>query len=181
MHQIKPAESAVTLFSRDGVAGVYPSMKVALAKLGYRWIADNVGADFRRYSHTEGLMDKVWGRHAVYTEAPFIMRGDFGVVLTAADFWDLRELRKSRWTRRYGTWNGSGPVPRTGRWTHRRWMRRIHTTPERRWAAPIKEEGEVAPRAARNASNIPNSWDDYVRDTREARGWKRNRAHQWKE
>lgn len=51
------------------------------------------------------------------------------------------------------------------------YFRRIGTTGERRLAQCLApEDGEVAPRAARNARNIPNSWDDYAR-TRE-RSWK---------
>lgn len=78
--------------------------------------------------------------------------------------------------------------------THRRWkynswakrrryrLRRIRTTHERRWVRAWDDE-EFAPkiRARRNARNLPDSWDDYVRRDVDDRNWKRHRRHQWKE
>lgn len=84
----------------------------------------------------------------------------------AAYGWNLRK-REFLW-RRFGPHEyRREPVPGV----HCRrggggYFRRLGTTPERRQACLVLfEEGEVAPRAKRNAVNIPNSWDDYPRHT----------------
>ena len=60
------------------------------------------------------------------------------------------------------------------------YFRKIHTTPERRWAHAWDDE-EFAPkcRARRNSKNLPESWDDYYRTG--TKNWKKYRSHQWKE
>jgi hypothetical protein len=68
--------------------------------------------------------------------------------------------------RRYGwqneTWNGNGPVPyihkRRGGRHH---YRRMATQSDRRLNQVIRDEGEPAIRASRNAFNLPNAWDDF--------------------
>ncbi|WP_157058441.1 hypothetical protein [Azoarcus sp. CIB] len=51
---------------------------------------------------------------------------------------------------------------------------------ERFWAEPVREGGEVAARAERNARNLPNNWDDFRVASREDRSWKRHRRTRWK-
>jgi hypothetical protein len=69
-----------------------------------------------------------------------------------------------------------GPVTgvrcfRGGAGYSRRYLRRFHTAGERRLGALVlKEEGEVAPRCARNSRNLPNPWDDIPRIVE--RSWK---------
>jgi hypothetical protein len=72
-----------------------------------------------------------------------------------------------------------------GRWRSRKsargsW-RRIRTTQERRWAHAWDDE-EFAPtvRCRRNATNLPNTWDDYT--AHNEKGWKcqSKRRRQWK-
>lgn len=72
------------------------------------------------------------------------------------------------------------------------WMRRPHTTRERRWChawdneddAALIEKGTSAPlirvRAARTARHLPNEWDDEFRHVE--RSWKTQtkRRRQWK-
>ena len=76
------------------------------------------------------------------------------------------------------------------RWRYNSWSknnyhrgschRRIRTTQERRWAHAWDDE-EFAPkvRGRRNASNLPNSWDDYWRYN--LKNWKDHRKTQWKQ
>jgi hypothetical protein len=95
--------------------------------------------------------------------------------------WGARLARTyGRWTwpRREGdaAWRGyefrRTPVPGVHAYHGASCFRRVRTTAERRMAALVlREEGEVAPRAARNARNLPNSWDDYMRGGFE-RCWK---------
>lgn len=80
---------------------------------------------------------------------------------------------RNYWLRLYpGYVRRSGPVHGIHKWRGGgHYFRRIHTTPERRQAALVlREDGEVATRAARNVRNLPNSWDDYVRHVE--RNWK---------
>lgn len=187
MHQIPAHETSVTLFSSDGGVWVYRTMKAALNALGQHWIAKNVGPHFRVFRHVSRYFDterECWVRTPEYDDYHFIMRDDFGAVVTAASFDALIERKRWRswWERRYGAWNGEGPVPGTR--CHRgggHCYRRPKTMNERRQAALIlEEEGEVAPRPTRDANNLPNSWDDYWVSARDDRNWKRYRKHQWK-
>lgn len=184
MHIVKPYETAVSLFGADGQVFVYPSLRAALKARGIRWIRAHVGRHFREFSHVSQLGAAVYAREAVYTVRDYIMRDDFGAALTAADFEPLvgrgRYGVLGRRARRWPAWSGTGPVPGTGRHNWGYCHRRLHTTPERRWAQFIREEGEPAPRAARNVHNIPDSWDDYPILSREDRNWKRFRKTRWK-
>lgn len=74
------------------------------------------------------------------------------------------------------------PHPGKKRCTHwGTYYRRIRTFQERKWAnAWDDEDFEIKVRKPRNASNLPNSWNDIVRTDFENRNWKRYRKHQWK-
>jgi len=50
MHQIPAYEPSVTLFHRDGDVWVYRSLSEAYDALGYHWICENVGEEFRVFS-----------------------------------------------------------------------------------------------------------------------------------
>lgn len=183
MHVIKPHETAVTLFGRDGGVWVYPSKKAALAALGANWISRNVGAHFCEcdgrapvWAEAESRVDwRPW-----YSYHEFVMRDDFGQPLTWSNFSELQP-RCTYWRYRYlDNWNGEGPVPGIHGRRHYRYFRRPGTTPERRISFAIAEDGEPAPRAARNATNLPNSYDDIGRSNVECRNWKRFRKQQWR-
>lgn len=65
-----------------------------------------------------------------------------------------------------------------------RWFRHPRTTQERRWTHAWDDE-EFAPkngfaRRARSARNLPEAWDDYVRQDGDNHNWKRHRRTQWK-
>lgn len=182
-HVIKPYETAVTLFGRDGGVWSYPSKKAALKALGKCWISEKVGTHFREYRESSLLWSKTEGHYLripIYAYSEFIMRDDFGQPLTWADF---RVLPTRRIFWRYPkleNWNGEGPVPGVQRHRGYHYFRRPGTTQERRQSFAVREEGEPAPRAGRNATNLPNSYDDIGRSSAEGRNWKRYRSHQWR-
>ena len=197
MHVISAPQTAVTMFSRDGEVYVYPSLAAAYKALGSRWIAQYVGKNFREFSHrtrvksdgnpaTVGwvLQGFPYVHETVYVERDYIMRDDFGTPLTIADFAVFQERNRYRgWRYRWlSTWNGEGPVPGVSkcRGGHH-YYRRIHHMNARRQCFPVREEGEVPPRAARNQHHLPNNWDDYRVANREDRNWKRYRRTQWRD
>lgn len=186
MHQIPAHETAVTLFSRDGDVWAYPTLRAALKALGRDWIARNVGPHFRVFrcmSRVFNTERETWVREPIYDEHAFIMRDDAGQPVTVGTFYPLLERRRyqSRWTRMLDTWNGEGPVPGVHKTSAgRHYCRRMATMNERRQACLVLEEdGEVAPRPARSASNLPNSWDDYWVSARGNRNWKQFRKTRW--
>ncbi|WP_160331264.1 hypothetical protein [Burkholderia cenocepacia] len=146
-----------------------------MSELGLAWIRRNVGANFSARWYSEDTWTS--------TCCMFIMRTDFGSVLTVDDFLDLARLRSAgaRWQRN-SEYCGYGPVP--GVRKHRgggHYFRRMRHMNERRQAAlVVEEEGEVAPRAARNLHGLPNPWDDYPCHSRDNRNWKRFRKTRWK-
>lgn len=187
MIQIAPHETAVTLFHVDGDVWTYRSKSAALRELGYRWICANVGRQFCTFSHAKLVIDPVTGRSVdwepVYVGSQFIMRDDHGGVLTGADF-DAPRVRRVRYWSRCAqlreTWNGEGPVPGVRRRRGGHYFRHPKTQQERRWAEPLPEYDEPAPRPKRNAAALPSSWDDYAVADRQDRSWKRYRRHQYK-
>lgn len=185
MHIIKPYETSVTIFHRDGGAWTYPTKKALLNELGMRWIMNNVGKHFREFRYAYQVLGVTgWRYEPVYSEHEYIMRDDDGKALTHGDFADIVERRKTYWGYRgrlLDNWNGEGPVPGVRRPRGGNYFRHPKTTNERRWATPVLEDGEPAPRAARNSHHLPNSWDDYQRASREDRNWKRFRKTRWKQ
>lgn len=190
MHQIPAYETSVTLFHRDGDVWVYKNLRDAYDALGYHWICEHVGEEFRLFAHTttryewsdQGYVPVV---EPTYVVADFIMRDDFGSKITGKDFYGIYQGRRkayrcrSWYGHRYHFWNGEGPVPGV----HKRnagihYCRRIRHMNERRWATPVDDE--PAPRPGRNSHNLPNPWDDYTVAAREDRSWKRHRRTQWK-
>lgn len=181
MFVIPQFETAVTLFGRDGGVWVYPSKQAALKALGGSWISHNVGEQFREYSECSLLWSAAENRYLRlpnYTYNAFIMRDDFGQPLTRVDFSAQPHQRSGRYCK-LAAWNGEGPVPGVRRHRGFRYFRRPRTTQERRQAFAVREDKEPAPRARRNATNLPNSYDDIGRSYIEARNWKRYRKHQW--
>lgn len=185
MHVVPAHQSAVTLFSHAGEVECFPSLKAALRALGLAWIRQNVGPEFRVFSHVERRLQPdsdTWHYRRCYDTYAYVMRNDAGEALTAADFFEFVQKPARRWGYRIpDSWNGEGPVPGIRAWrSGGHYFRRIRTTQERRWATPVAEEGEPAPRPERNLRNLPNSWDDYGIAARADRNWKRFRRQQWK-
>lgn len=181
MHFIPAYTPSVTLFTADGKTRHFSSVRAALEELGIRWIELNVGEHFCLFDGHDVLWTEAGlERTPRYRYAYAIVRNDLGDVVKASDFRALVPKKRSYWYyRRFEFWNGEGPVPRTGRHRGGRYFRRLGTVGARRQAQCVDFE-EPAPRAARNAANIPNSWDDYAVAAREDRNWKRYRRTQWK-
>lgn len=181
MHHIPAYTPVVTLFTNDGKSRAFPSMRAALSELGMRWIAENVGEHFCQFTGFDVRWTELGRvRTPTYRYAFAIVRTDLGDVVTADDFRALIPKKYGAWYyRRFEFWNGDGPVPRTGKHRGGHYFRRLSTAGARRQAQCVDVE-EPAPRAARNKSNIPNSWDDYAVAAREDRSWKRHRRTQWK-
>jgi hypothetical protein len=78
-------------------------------------------------------------------------------------------------------WNGTGPVPGTGRRRGGNAYRLPKTMRDRRDSEGIlPEEGEPQPRPARRGRRLPTSWDDMARSDYGVRSWKQYRKTQWK-
>jgi hypothetical protein len=174
-------QTAVTLFGRDGSVCVFPSKQAARRALGLPWIQENVGRNFRVFSHTSNLGGKIFERHAVYVDYPYVMRDDFGGILTAEDFATPSPWHPD-WSiyRRYPFWNGEGPVPGLFRWHSGHYFRHPKTLNERRLAIAMADLGEVPPRARRNHRNLVTANDDLRISARKIRNWKRYRRTQWR-
>lgn len=91
----------------------------------------------------------------------------YGTRLRARDF---AERLYPGYVRRRGPVHGIRCFRASGGYG-RKYYRRMSTTPARRQANLVLfDEGEVAVRAKRNSTNIPNSWFDFSRERQ--RGWK---------
>jgi len=175
---IKPYQTAISLFHKDGTVRFFASLAEARKALGYSWIAAHVGKNFSEFSHISNLCDGVHERQAIYAEFDWVMRNDFGEAVTADDFYRVRVLRSYN---RFGPWSGVGAVPGTRKSRGgRRMRRRIKTLSERRDCPAVLDDGEVAPRASRNATNLPTSWDVPYKWNTWQRTWKDHRKTQWK-
>lgn len=126
----------------------------------------------------------------------YILRSDFGEIITIADLNTARDIvRNDRFdayldnkhsiaTKNYR----NGPVPnirclRGGGYSY---YRRIHTFAEHRDNEGLlrdedAQEYRVIPRPKRVSMNLPNSWDDIGRSDYRNKNWKRHRKTQWKE
>jgi len=169
MHIIRQHQTSVSLFERNGNVVVFRSMKEALKKLGYSWITINVGPHFRIFID------------GGYTDYSYIMRNDVGESVTAESFAVLRvkPVRRYR-TRQFKYWNGDGSVPGTGRRGGTHYFRNIRYINTKRAAQYFSDEGEIAPRAARTVSCLPDAWDDLAISSRYCRSWKQYRKAQWR-
>lgn len=196
----KKYQTSVSLFHVSGVVQTFKSIDDALKQLGYGWISQNVGKHFVKPVENQGHYlpeEGVWVtcRYAYCRLCPpkpvyWVIRDDQGKPLDSEDFWPLVQAKRNRWRlfTKWGmrgwsldTWNGEGPVPgiRKCRGGYRSYRAISHIN-ERRAAQPMYEEGEVAPRGARNVHNLPDPWNDYVRQDTRNRGWKQQRKTQWK-
>jgi hypothetical protein len=193
MHIVQPYQTAVTLFKRNGDVVAFSSMQAAFRQLGFSWIAANVGPHFRTFSHhvyvsLDGRVvrnrKEIGGiaiQWPVYVEHDYVMRDDSGNPLTAESFAFLRAKSSGSYTvRGFRYWNGVGPVPFTGKQTGAHYFRNIRYVNAKRVAQYFPEDGELAPRAARNARGEPDSWDDKPIAARSCRNWKRYRKIQWR-
>lgn len=182
MHIIQAHTPSVTLFTNVGEVRTFKSLAAAKKALGIRWITANVGEHFCTFTgfeirHTEdGVV-----RTPCYSGAFAIMRDDLGTPITAFDFYALdRKPFVPWWLRRYGNWNGEGPVPGVSKpKAGRHYYRSPATMSERRLAQSIDPD-EPGPRPSRNKSHLPTNYDDLYPNSRRDRSWKGYRKQKWK-
>lgn len=171
---IQPYERAVTLFGADGEVIAFKSVAQAFKTLGIAWIRCHVGRDFLVFMGFSELAPDV----PIYTRSHYILRDDFGEPLVADDFEFLIQRRRRK--NRLDAWCGTGPVPGTGKAGSRRsYRRRARYVGACRQAAAVFDEGELAPRAKRNALSLTGGWGGYYRRDMRVRSWKRSRKTRW--
>lgn len=183
MHVTKKYQTAVTIFGREGGVWRYRSIKAVVHDLGLNWIAQNVGAHFRVYSHTEYIRTEMEvGGYAdrarpVYKEAQYIMRDDAGKPVGYAHCCAVvRAGQRYLFSPEYT----GGPVRGTGRRRRYRSIRRhVSYINALRAAQTFVEEGEVPVRNRRSKGLERDPWDDYAYRHLE-RNWKKFRKTQWK-
>lgn len=123
-----------------------------------------------------GIGVRVVHRHALYEAfspsgralpvVPLLLRGQALTLLESI-------RRRDRWRFPYD-YCGTGPVPGVHKRCHGGGHRRLRSSGERRLnALVLREQGEVAARAARRGKNLPDSRDDYSRCLQ--RCWKSQR------
>lgn len=187
MYVIPPYVPTVTLHGADGTSHTFESITAALKTLGYHWIRRNVGPDF----DTPNPFDYAWDPVAGRTNRPyrFVLRDDTGRTLLLEDFAALLHYREVNqfgiafWRYRgHRQWNGTGPVPGTGRGHWASMFRSPRSTGAKRAAALVlKDELEPPVRAKRNVSNLPSAWDDIQFSSRHIDNWKRYRKTQYRQ
>lgn len=172
MHVIPPAPSRVFLVRGGLRLHVFTSLLDLGRHLGLAALRELAYAEHR------GEPAVSWYAVDVVLPAALVVRNEAGDVLTWREVLRAcRELAPRKARDRFHTWNGEGPVPRTGRRRNYRFKRSIRTTQELRMIAGVlPEEGEPAWRGVRR--NLPTAWDDLFphRD----RSWKRHRRTRWK-
>lgn len=185
MHIIPPFLPGVTLRHRDGAICRYTSIHAVFKALGSRWLRDNLGFDLEplrvctchqvgpRFDDPLSVAQPAWS--IAFDSGEPILASDFGRLVAVRPF--------PFWDRRYGTYNGFGPVPGSGRRRRRaHYFRRIRYIGERRTVAfVLDEDGETPPRSKRNGANLPDSWNDYDIAARNDRNWKRFRKTRWRD
>jgi hypothetical protein len=185
---------SVTLFQRDGGQRTFATLKEYLQLVGLLWSYTNVANEFRTYSHTEwctkeGIkqykadeVDEPVYAKSFYTEALYILRDERGQPVTHDALYGAAvRMRGSSSARKVVPgWNGTGPVPNTGRSRNRqRGCKGVRFIRTARGAQFFKEEGEIA---VRNRSVLEmGMYDDYYnKDFRGSRSWKDHRGTQWR-
>lgn len=166
MHVIPPYEAGVTLHRLDGTVTFFPTRRRLLKALG--WPILRLAGP---------RLDESLGWHVVILD-------DAHRALGVRDFQPLTPYQPSAYHRRQSLvdWNGTGPVPRTGRRRGGSAYRHVRTQAERRANAFVyPDEHEPPARAARSCRNLASLWDDQVRSDYGLRNWKHYRPHQWKD
>ena len=175
MQSIPPYKPAIHVFGREGLVATYISLEAAIDALGASWL-EAYASDY--YTSATQL---IFGRPESYT--PFALRTEDGDAISPALIMSIYRARivcRGRRWRALNQWNGTGPVPGTGRRRGGHFYRRVRHANERRQAFWVSEDGEVAPRPARSFKNLPDNWDDHQVSARESRSWKRFRKTQYK-
>ena len=176
MHVVPKAPRACILL-RTGRAPIeYPSREAAFAALRPIILYGRLGSAFAPAVYRTNWFGTSQIREAVdhilldvLTWRPLRVE-DFAKWLPVRTPWHIR---------RYAGWNGTGPVPDTGRRRyHGRPYRPMRTQRSRRMAC-LADPEDVLPRP-RAGKGLPSLWDDRVRSDRREKSWKRHRRTQWR-
>lgn len=183
MHVIPPHQPSVTLYSPEGALRTFKSGEAAVRELGSAWLRRNV--------HPRLLSEEelYWAKKRSWLPVEnFCMRDEAGDPVLVSELLAQSKVKQqwrpfSRYLMSALTWNGEGPVPGSGRsrFNRGRTLREPRTQAARRQAALVLlDDGEVPPRAKRNANNLPTAWDDVYIHSLDNDNWKRYRKTQYK-
>jgi hypothetical protein len=192
MYQIKPQQPSVTIFQRNGGHWCFNSLRELLGQFSYAWLNKNVGSNFRTF--VGSTWQTAAGHHrlplgvqqeepcywtTVYREFNFVMRDGEGRPVTYLTLPQLFGVRSTFKASRL-SWNGTGPVPHTGRRHRRRHGQGVQFANALRTAVTFISEGEVPLRQKRGKALQVDWCDDYRNVDHNTRNWKDFRKTQWK-
>ena len=188
----------VDLIHREGVSYRYGSVRDFVKRVGWNFASHCGNEQFNLLRSEPSLVRMANGapgatvREVSVHRSNWVLRDAVGRVIGHEELHDAaEELRRERWRARMKArpltrwsisllgleWEGSGPVPGTGRRHGGHYFRHPRTHAENRQNAFVdREAGEVGPRGARRHS--PTAWDDFGISSRGDRCWKRHRAAQ---
>ncbi len=189
----------IYLVHRNGERWVFKNIKEAATELyrlefygKYRYDRHNRWRStslITEHFHVEREWDfDIHGYHE--TSYDYIVRDEFGEIITVDDLHDNRERRKPHRRYRYASYDEkdfrNSPVPYTNGSGSGRCNKNIRTTQEIRETDALKYDEDVLEydikiRPNRAAHNIPNGWDDRKRVDWDVKIWKKYRKHQWLE
>jgi hypothetical protein len=197
MHLTKIQDDFVTLFQRGGNKWKFTSIKDFIQKIGYHWANCNVAKEFKTYLYTEyrtknGYItyssdcenDEIYNVKPIYNEADFILRNGNGDSITERDLYaeTLKRRRTIYQNKFLCKWLGFGPVPGTGKQSKKlvghKNVKHIRTA---RAYQSFEDEKKIKTRYKSTLRSIlHDDCDDYYRDIRKERSWKKYRESQWK-
>ena len=186
MYQVPKYIPKIRLIARDGRVWEYKNITEAADDLYgiFGWsIRDHIGDQWVKSRNFDFRLDTPF-----YYYYAYILQNNFGDVVTVDELMNARSGRRNyydRWRpRRFEFEFRNGPVPYIGRRRRGSGYRHMETTQEICEAEALRFDEDaqyysIKSRAKRNRSNLPNSWDDCWRPSRQ-KNWKNYRKTQWK-
>ena len=186
MPYIPPYIPKIRLIARDGRIWEYKTLTKAADELYeiFRWgIREQIGDTWIKSRNWDFRLDT-----PAYFYYPYILRTEFGDVVTVDELWNARTTKiswRAGWMSARNDFEfRNGPVPYTG--GRRRWVgcRHMKTTQEICEADALRFDDDaqyygIKARAKRNRANLPEAWDDHWRPY-DQKNWKNYRKNQWK-
>jgi len=184
-YNIEKIESSIYFYTRKNEVFIFNSHKEFLSNLNIN-IIYRIGKSFKCDSLDKYIDNKELKNKTYYTweySTSYIVEKD-GIILDPKnieeDFYkyNLDKRKKKKYIKNFIY--RKSPVPYTGkRSLYKNYFRYIRTTQEKRWS--FLGENEIYPvklRKRRNFKNIPNSWDDIIKERH--KNWKKFRKTQYK-
>ncbi len=184
-YNIEKIESSIYFYTRKNEVFIFNSHKEFLSNLNIN-IIYRIGKSFKCDSLDKYIDNKDLKNKTYYTweySTSYIVEKD-GIILDPKnieeDFYkyNLDKRKKKKYIKNFIY--RKSPVPNTGkRSLYKNYFRYIKTTQEKRWS--FLGENEIYPvklRKKRNFKNIPNSWDDIIKERH--KNWKKFRKTQYK-